>query len=457
MIVEDDPVTRQILARSAAEQGFQVTACADAESGWDFFLEERPHLVILDWLLPGMNGTEFCRMVRQHHQGRYVAVLMITARDEAAAVKEALDNGADFYLAKPIDQQSFQVWLTVAGKRVREYLEHAARDARIERYRQELEGVNEQLETAISRANQLAMQAELAYTEINQIFNSANDGIRIIDLDANVLRCNETFLRMTGITKNEALARKCHETFGCQLCHTPECSLKKVPSGTKRIGFEIEKQTAAGAVKHFAVTVTPFKAPDGALLGIIEYILDITQRVTAERALKESERKYRELSTVDELTRLFNKRHFNYHLNLEVGRTDRYKHPLSLLLMDIDNFKHHNDTYGHVEGDKVLARLGEIVKQNIRENDLACRYGGEEFAVILPETAGESAVVVAERLREKFAAEEFYPWPDEMVRKTISIGIAQYIDGEGKEQFISRTDRNLYLAKEQGKNRSVLG
>jgi len=143
-------------------------------------------------------------------------------------------------------------------------------------------------------------------------------------------------------------------------------------------------------------------------------------------------------------------------LQLEVERARRYHHPLSLLMMDIDNFKHHNDTYGHAEGDKVLAQLGKLIAANIRTNDLGCRYGGEEFALILPVTEGQNALFVAERIRKAFAAEDFYPTPGEKVNKTISIGVAEYAADESRESFIKRADENLYKAKQQGKNRSIL-
>jgi two-component system cell cycle response regulator len=123
--------------------------------------------------------------------------------------------------------------------------------------------------------------------------------------------------------------------------------------------------------------------------------------------------------------------------------------------MDIDNFKHHNDTYGHADGDKVLAELGKVIKASIRVTDIGCRYGGEEFTVILPQTSGESAVIVAERIRQGFAELEFKPNPNEVVQKTISVGIAQFGLGDTVQTLLERTDQNMYKAKDSGKNRCV--
>ena len=183
---------------------------------------------------------------------------------------------------------------------------------------------------------------------------------------------------------------------------------------------------------------------------------EITKRKEAEEALRDSERKYMELSITDELTQLYNSRHFHDRLTAEIERTVRYNHPLSILLLDIDNFKHYNDRYGHPAGNKVLAVLGQVILESIRLTDTAFRYGGEEFTIILPETKVEGALVVAERFRQKFEAEALSPEPDEIIHNTVSIGVAQYKPKEDVESLIQRADTAKYAAKRQGKNRVIL-
>lgn len=327
----------------------------------------------------------------------------------------------------------------------------------IEEYKKELEEVNDQLEESINRANQMAMEAEKAYVEINQIFKTVAGGILLIDTDRNILRYNDPFLEMAKVGKKDVTGEKCYTIFSSRWCDTPNCPLFRIKNGETRIESETSREHDDGTKAHYNIITTPFLGLGGELLGVVEHIVDITKRVEAEEALKESERRYKELSIIDELTGLFNKRHFNNTLLLEIDRAKRYGHPLSLLIMDIDDFKLHNDTYGHAEGDKVLARLGEIIGDSIRTNDLASRYGGEEFTVILPETTAKDAIVVAERIRTTFAAEGFQPKADEKVNKTLSVGITQYITGEKKESLIKRADASLYQAKDQGKNRYVSG
>jgi diguanylate cyclase (GGDEF)-like protein/PAS domain S-box-containing protein len=172
-----------------------------------------------------------------------------------------------------------------------------------------------------------------------------------------------------------------------------------------------------------------------------------------EEELKESEQGYRELSIIDDLTQLYNSRHFYVQLKSETERSNRYEQPLTLLLLDLDNFKAFNDTYGHVEGDQVLSRLGAVVKRCLRETDSAYRYGGEEFTILLPMATSREGVVTAERIRTEFRKEIFSPVPGQEVHMTVSIGLAQYQTKEEMKAFVHRVDQWMYQGKKNGKDR----
>jgi diguanylate cyclase (GGDEF)-like protein len=172
----------------------------------------------------------------------------------------------------------------------------------------------------------------------------------------------------------------------------------------------------------------------------------------AVTALRQSEQKFRELSITDDLTRLYNSRHFFHQIKKEIERTNRYEHPLSLLMLDLDNFKKYNDTLGHIAGDEVLARAGGILLDSLRKTDTAYRYGGEEFAVLLPETKGEEALHFAERIRQAFENQNLTIPTKQDFSVTVSIGVVQYEIGEKLNSFIKRSDKNMYAAKNKGKN-----
>jgi diguanylate cyclase (GGDEF)-like protein len=181
--------------------------------------------------------------------------------------------------------------------------------------------------------------------------------------------------------------------------------------------------------------------------------MELAERKLMEAALKNIGKRYRELSIVDDLTQLYNSRHFYHQLKSEIARSNRYGHPLTLLLFDLDNFKAFNDAYGHVEGDHVLSRLAQVVKRCLRETDFAFRYGGEEFTIILPMTTGRDGIVTAEKIRIELNKETFSPAPGQAIHMTASIGLAQYKPQEDMEAFVHRVDQLMYQGKKNGKDR----
>jgi len=181
------------------------------------------------------------------------------------------------------------------------------------------------------------------------------------------------------------------------------------------------------------------------------------KRVLKERQLSIDRAKMlktlEKLAITDGLTRLYNLRHFYKQVELEIDRCNRYGHSLALLLLDIDHFKKCNDSYGHLEGDKVLVRLGQAIKLCLRTMDSAYRYGGEEFTIILPETTGKEANNVAERISDSVESERFSTEAGEDFSITISIGVTEYFKEEQLSTFIHRADQAMYKSKAKGRNR----
>ncbi|MFZ0614286.1 MAG: GGDEF domain-containing protein [Desulfobacterales bacterium] len=164
-----------------------------------------------------------------------------------------------------------------------------------------------------------------------------------------------------------------------------------------------------------------------------------------------------ERATHDGLTKLTNYQRFQEVLDEEMYRANRYRFPLTLLMVDLDHFKKVNDTFGHLAGDHILRETSELIRKSLRKSDIAARYGGEEFALLLPETPQEGAYILAERLREKLAAKSF-AYGDHTIFVTMSVGIAAYAPktDSSNADLIKKADTALYRAKDQGRNRCCL-
>ena len=160
------------------------------------------------------------------------------------------------------------------------------------------------------------------------------------------------------------------------------------------------------------------------------------------------------LSVSDRLTQLYNHVHFHQRLDEEFNRSVRFGHDLSLIMLDIDDFKRLNDTYGHPCGDEVLRAVSGIIKSSLRDMDMAARYGGDEFVVMLPETGTAGALAVAERIRADVAEKVVSPEEGDDVRFTVSVGVANHpLDAATAHRLVEAADNAMYVAKRTGKNR----
>ncbi|MCK5348915.1 MAG: diguanylate cyclase, partial [Desulfobacula sp.] len=164
-------------------------------------------------------------------------------------------------------------------------------------------------------------------------------------------------------------------------------------------------------------------------------------------------KRLRKLAITDALTGLYNSRHFFSQIKIEIDRYKRYSRALSLLILDIDLFKNYNDTWGHLDGDKVLMRIGKTIKPCMRSMDTAYRYGGEEFVILLPETRLQKACVVGARIKDYISSQIFEPEPGIKTSITVSVGATELVEGEDFKSFIRRADKALYNAKDTGRNK----
>jgi diguanylate cyclase (GGDEF)-like protein/PAS domain S-box-containing protein len=285
------------------------------------------------------------------------------------------------------------------------------------------------------------------------LVENASDVVFRTDNNGYFTFVNASTIRLTGCEEKEIIGKHYQEFvrpdlrdeavrfFGIQFVKGIQNTYSEYPMVTKD-GHEV-----------WLGQNTQMIVEDGKVTGFQAVSRDITERKRLEKEVRDSEERYRELSIIDDLTQLYNSRHFYQQLKMEIDRLDRHEHPLTLLLLDLDDFKAFNDTYGHIEGDQVLLRLGQVIKKCLRKADSAYRYGGEEFTIILPITTSEEGIVTAERIREELKKENFSPVPGKQVHLTVSIGLALYKKQEDMKTFVNRADHLMYQGKKNGKDR----
>ncbi|MGA6097235.1 diguanylate cyclase [Stutzerimonas marianensis] len=203
-------------------------------------------------------------------------------------------------------------------------------------------------------------------------------------------------------------------------------------------------------------TLFPLKGLDGRIQQICLIIYDVTDVATNRRQLQTANRELQRLSSTDRLTGLFNRGHWEEMLRQDYARHRRYGTNTALIMFDIDHFKKINDTYGHQAGDSVIQQTADIIRQAMRDSDIAGRYGGEEFVVLLPDTDQQGAMTLAERLRQTVEAHEVRH-EAHSIRFTISLGVADLsLPTNGYAQLIEWADSALYASKSGGRNQVTL-
>ncbi|CAA7619820.1 FOG: GGDEF domain [Candidatus Terasakiella magnetica] len=261
---------------------------------------------------------------------------------------------------------------------------------------------------------------------------------------------NRAFRDMHGVDGKAWLGLSSAETLPSAFAAIAEKADHDAMGECGRVQFEARLDFADGQCHDVVVSKTAWSYQDNKPEGIIGVMLDITER-------KRMEAELRRYATTDALTGIFNRRHFMQTAATEIERSHRYKHSVSALMLDIDFFKRINDTFGHPVGDEAIKAMAAACRSAIRGEDILGRLGGEEFAIMLPETDLDAAMVAAERIRQA-VSEISIPTPKGPVVFTASIGAAQLNETDSSvETLLSRADAALYEAKTGGRNRVVAG
>jgi len=298
----------------------------------------------------------------------------------------------------------------------------------------------------ITKRKQAEDEMKQAYAELNQIFNTAVDFMRVVDKDFNIVRINRTLLNLLHLKEEEAIGKKCYDLLPGRFCHTSNCPLERIVKGEHRIEYEVDKDLNGKEIP-FMVTATPFKNANGTLLGMVQNFRDITERKKYTESIKH-------LAYHDHLTGLPNRLMFN---NIAKKSLDNVivvgkKELMALLYFDLDGFKYINDNFGHSIGDKMLKKITERLKDTVSINESLSRLGGDEFALLITNVKDiEEVSQIAEDINKIFKDPFHIDGVELFV--TASIGISLYpFDGLDVETLLKHADIAMYQAKKGTKN-----
>ncbi len=300
------------------------------------------------------------------------------------------------------------------------------------------------------------------------VLNNIDVGLVILDKDYNIQLWNSFMQNHSARTPSDILGRNIFESFP-EL--PPAWFKRKVESVLvlRNSAFTTWEQrpylfrfknyrpiTGVAEFMYQNCTIIPLKDTQGKVEHICLIVYDVTEIAVNRLQLQTANEKLHQLSRTDGLTGLLNRKTWEIELDKEFKRYHRHQQPCSMLMFDIDHFKSINDNYGHPAGDEVIRHTAAAVRESIRETDIAGRYGGEEFAVILVNSGGQDAKLVAERLRQKIE-QSTVCYEDMSINYTISIGICELGPNlKGPVAWIDAADKGLYEAKHNGRNNSVL-
>jgi two-component system, cell cycle response regulator len=446
LIVDDEPFNLKLLSAILSTGPYHTSTASNGEEALRKVGEEPPDLILLDVMMPGMDGYEVTKRLKNDPDTRDIPVILVTALDGAENKIRGLEAGADEFLNKPVDKAEIlaRVKSLLRLKRYQDQLKARVHSETGLAFPSGQEGLTDGktslpaillVEDNDKDANLIQVQLYGQPYEIKRV-RSGEEAISLIQQERFDLLLLDLLLPgMDGFMVTHRL-RESEETRNIQIVAIT--CLGDLESRIKGIEVGVDDYLVKPINTH-------------------ELKVRLNALIKKKAYLDQLQHGYRSAvrsAITDKLTGLYNYAYFTLFLENEIKRSMRHNHSLSLIMLDIDEFKSHNDAVGHLAGDQILREFGRLLSANVREIDLCFRYGGEEFAVVLPYTLMSQAGIIAERLREAINNHLFLTGEGGPSRKvTASMGIAVHSGRAGAmEDLIRKADNALYGAKRAGKN-----
>ena len=447
LVVDDIPANVKLLEARLLAEYFDVLTADDGYKALAICDSTHVDLILLDIMMPGLDGFEVCERLKANPRTAHIPVVIVTALDQPSDRVRGLKAGADDFLTKPVNdlQLISRVKSLVRLKALSDELRIRADTAHNIALEDMLKGTDGRDETAQvllvdgrASSQERIIKALKPIAEViamsdpqAALFEAAENPVDLVIVNANFDEYDP--LRLCS------QLRSLERTRFLPLLLVTELGADDV----------IVRALELGVNDYIVRPIDPNE--------LVARVLTQIKRKRYNDRLRMSVRQTIELAVTDGLTGLSNRRYLDNHLKVLFDRAAARSRPLSVCITDIDRFKSVNDSYGHDAGDEVLKEFAARVRSTVRGADLACRYGGEEFVVVMPDTDAAAAAAIAERLRGIIESQPFaLKAAGLMLNITASLGIACSTYGaETPEQLLKQADRALYEAKNGGRNRVV--
>ena len=451
LVVDDVLPNVKLLEAKLSSEYFDVLCASSGPDALEIVQRERPDVVLLDVMMPGMNGFEVCRRIKQEESTTHIPVIMVTALDQISDKVAGLEAGAEDFLTKPVDDVALFA-------RVRSLVR--------------LKLMVDELRNRECTGAVLGLKG--GAKEDLERFDPTNTSVLIVEDNeksaARMARAIESMASVSHLSGGDNVAERAREknydliivslsmkdTDGLRIC-----SRLRNFEETRQVPILVVVDEGDHGSRQLLRALE---------MGVNDYLIRPVERLELVARVRTQVRRKRyadrlwenfhvsmQLAMTDAVTGLYNRHYLTSHLETLIRTARHNQKPLSLAMVDIDHFKAINDTHGHAVGDEVLQEFGRRLARNVRGVDLAARYGGEEFVVVMPDTGLKDAHRIAERLRQTVESPPFALSVGVEVPVTVSIGLAGLDPGlKTGGQLIEKADMALYDAKNAGRNRVAL-
>lgn len=440
LVVDDIEQNRKLLTDKLKNEYFHVIQAVDGEDAIDKALAEEPDVILLDIMMPKLDGIEACRRLKNDPRTEHIPIVLVTALNEREDRLRGLGAGADDFLTKPVND-----------------LQLLSRVRALTKYKMVADELRKR-EASGKRIGAVDMAAQGRASEparilvIDENERQAKRICRYLEgLHRPISHAEATQLGISGSMVDLMIVSLSNEKLdGLRLCAYFRSleSTRDLPILVVAEPDDEKKAVRALDLGASDIVIKPIDSEE--LLARVKTQVRKKRYLDALRARLDQSM---ELAVTDQLTGLHNRRYMRVQLDSILKRANMGGSGVSVLLCDIDHFKKVNDVHGHAAGDDVLREFGRRLRENIRPMDLACRYGGEEFVVIMPDTPSDQAHAAGERIRQIIAERPFSISRGDELKVTMSGGVATVASPDDTlDALLKRADDALYRAKSAGRN-----